>query len=77
VPDFRGNHTKSSRTGGSFVAALTDQVAGSKTNSSARNMVGCSEGMVVILWNELLGILCIVVYNVFKKYNNIRNSPIF
>jgi len=35
-----------------FGAALTDQVAGSRTNSSARNVVGCSEDMVVILWNE-------------------------
>jgi len=50
VPDFRdttpttpkaskkqGNYTKSSRTCGSFGAALTDQVAGSSANNSARN----------------------------------------
>jgi len=39
MQEFRGHHTKAFRTSGSFGAALTDQVAGSRTNSSARNVV--------------------------------------
>jgi len=38
VSDFRGNHTKSSRTCGGFGAGLTDEIAGSRTNRSARNI---------------------------------------
>jgi len=36
---LRGNQTKSSRTCGSFGAVLTYEIAGSRTNSSARNIV--------------------------------------
>jgi len=38
--DFRGNHTKSSRTGGSFGAALTDQAAGSRMNNQVCHLAG-------------------------------------
>jgi len=61
VPDFRGNRTKSSHTSGSFGAALTDQVAGSRTFEQLCpkcSPVGCSEDMVAILWNDIVVIFC-------------------
>jgi len=84
VPDFRGNHTKSSRTVGSFGAVLTDQVAGSRTNKLCPEYNLCRYGgdlgergdLVVLLDKQEIKLHLAVTCLLYEDYNFMESAAV-
>jgi len=72
VPNLRGNHTKSSRTCGSFVRRSQIRLRVAERQLCPEySPVGCSADMVVSLWNELKDL-----YKACDDISNCRNLAI-